>query len=93
MLRYAGGFGQCGAYRKGNTKMKKSFKVKGIDCANCAAKLERKLSKIKDVDYVAVTYITEKLTLEAADDKFDKVLEEAVALTKKIEPDWEIVVE
>ena len=73
--------------------MKKTYILEELDCANCAAKLERKLSKITDVDYVAVTYITEKLTLEAADDKFDKVLEEAVALTKKIEHDWEIVVE
>ena len=73
--------------------MKKTFKVKGIDCANCAAKLERKLSKIDGIDDVAVTFITEKLMIEAADDKFDKVLAEAVALTKKLEPDWEIVIE
>ena len=71
--------------------MRKSFKVNGIDCANCAAKLERNISKIKGVDEAVVSFATGKLVLEAADDKFDAVLDEAVALTKKLEPDWEIV--
>ncbi len=71
--------------------MRKSFKVNGIDCANCAAKLERNISKIKGVDEAVVSFATGKLVLEAADDKFDAVLDEAVAVTKKLEPDWEIV--
>ncbi len=71
--------------------MRKSFTVKGIDCANCAAKLERNISKIKGVDEAVVSFATGKLVLEAADDKFDAVLDEAVAVTKKLEPDWEIV--
>lgn len=72
--------------------MKKSFKVKGIDCANCAAKLEAGIKKIPGVDKAIVSFMTEKLTIEAADDKFDGIMEEAVALCKKLEPDWEIVV-
>jgi copper chaperone CopZ len=71
--------------------MKKSFKVKGIDCANCAAKLEAGISKLPGVDKATVSFMTERLTLEAADDKFEEVLEAAKALTKKLEPDWEIV--
>ncbi len=71
--------------------MRKSFKVNGIDCANCAAKLERNLNKIKGVDEAVVSFATGKLVLEAADDKFDAVLDEAVALAKKLEPEWEIV--
>ncbi|MCR4804316.1 MAG: cation transporter [Clostridia bacterium] len=71
--------------------MKKSFKVKGIDCANCAAKLEAGISKLPGVDKATVSFMTERLTLEAADDKFAEVLEAAKALTKKLEPDWEIV--
>ena len=71
--------------------MKKSFKVKGIDCANCAAKLEDNLNKLPGVDKATVSFMTEKLTLTAADDKFEEVLEAAKELTKKLEPDWEIV--
>ncbi len=72
--------------------MRKSFKVNGIDCANCAAKLERNIAKIKGVESCAVVFATQKLILEAPDEKFDSVLSEAVAVAKKIEPDWEIVV-
>ncbi len=72
--------------------MKKSFKVNGLDCASCASKLERSISKIEGVENAKVTFMTQKLTLEAADEKFDAVLEEAIAIAKKLEPDWEIVV-
>ncbi|HPX70742.1 MAG TPA: cation transporter [Bacillota bacterium] len=72
--------------------MKKSFKVNGLDCASCASKLERSISKIEGIDNAKVTFMTQKLTLEAADEKFDAVLEEAIAIAKKLEPDWEIVV-
>ena len=71
--------------------MRKSFKVNGIDCANCAAKLERNIAKIKGVESCAVVFATSKLVLEAPDDKFEAILDEAVALTRKLEPDWEIV--
>ena len=71
--------------------MRKSFKVNGIDCASCAAKLERGIARIKGVESCAVVFATSKLILEAPDDKFDQVLEEAVAVARKLEPDWEIV--
>lgn len=71
--------------------MRKSFKVNGIDCANCAAKLERGIAKIKGVESCAVVFATSRLVLEAPDDKFEEVLKEAVAVAKKLEPDWEIV--
>ena len=71
--------------------MRKSFKVNGIDCASCAAKLERGIARIKGVESCAVVFATSKLILEAPDDKFDHVLEQAVAVARKLEPDWEIV--
>ncbi len=71
--------------------MRKTFKVNGIDCANCAAKLERNLNKIKGVDDAVVSFATGKLVLEAADERFEAVLDEAVALARKLEPEWEIV--
>ena len=71
--------------------MKKSFKVNGLDCPNCAARLESGIKELEGVDNAKVSFMTQKLTLEAADDVFEKVLDEAVALTKKLEPEWEIV--
>ncbi|KKO55461.1 heavy metal transporter [Paenibacillus sp. DMB20] len=66
--------------------MRKAFKLEGLDCANCAAKLERAVSKIEDVSKATVSFMTSKLVLEAADDKFDSVVEQAKATIKKVEP-------
>jgi len=72
--------------------MKKSYKVTGIDCPNCAAKLEDKLRKIDGVEKLTLNFLTERMTLEAADDRFAEVLENVVKLQKEHEPDWEIFV-
>ncbi|MGM1046296.1 Cation transport ATPase [Paenibacillus uliginis N3/975] len=66
--------------------MKKAFKLDGLDCANCAAKLERAVAKIDDVSKASVNFMSSKLVLEAADDKFDSVVEQAKATIRKIEP-------
>ena len=71
--------------------MKKTYLVKGIDCANCAAKLEDSINKLPGVEKASVSFMTEKLTLTAADDAFDAVFASVKALAKKLEPDWEIV--
>lgn len=71
--------------------MRKSFKLDEIDCANCANKLQDALSKVDGVDSVSVNFLTQKLTLSAADNRFDEVLESVVKLTSEIEPDCEII--
>ena len=71
--------------------MRKSYKLDEIDCANCARELEEKLAKVEGVKDVKVNFLTQKLTLEAADDEFDEVLDRVVALTADAEPDCEII--
>ncbi len=71
--------------------MKKSFKLDEIDCANCARELEEELSQLDGVASVSVNFMTQKLTLEAADDEFDEVLERVVEFTAEAEPDCEII--
>ncbi len=71
--------------------MQKIYTVKGIDCANCAAKLEKNINKIKGVNSAIVSFATGKLMLDADDEVFEAVENEAVALAKKLEPEWEIV--
>ena len=71
--------------------MRKSFKLDEIDCANCARKLQDELAKLDGVDAVSVNFMTQKLTLSAADDRFDDVLDRVTALAAKIEPDCEII--
>ena len=71
--------------------MRKSYRLDEIDCANCARKLQEELAKLDGVDAVSVNFMMQKLTLSAADDRFDDVLGRVVALTAKIEPDCEII--
>lgn len=72
--------------------MKKTFKMVDLDCANCAAKMERAIQNIDGVTSATVSFMTQKLTLEADDARFDQIVKEAVKACKKVEPDCEIVV-
>lgn len=71
--------------------MKKQFKLDEIDCANCARELQEKLAKLDGVQNVSVNFMTQKLTLEAADEDFDEVLDRVVDFTADKEPDCEII--
>ena len=69
--------------------MQKKFKIE-VDCANCAAKIETAIKELPGVKNATVSFMAQKLLLEADDDKFDAVLKEAVKAAKKVEPDFEI---
>ena len=71
--------------------MRKSFKLDEIGCANCANKLQDAIARLDGVEEVSVNFMTQKLTLTAADERFDDVLDRVVALAADIEPDCEIV--
>lgn len=67
--------------------MKKSIKLIDLDCANCAAKIEEAVKKIDGVTNASVSFMAQKMTLEAPDDKFAAVLDKAVKIINKLEPD------
>ena len=71
--------------------MKKKFKLVDLDCANCAAKMEGAIKKIDGVNDATVSFLTQKLTLDAEDARFEAVLDEVVRVRKKGEPDCQIV--
>ena len=70
--------------------MKVKFKIKGIDCANCAAELERAIQKIDGVTEASLSFMTEKLVMEIEDDRKDEVLKNLKKVVKKEEPDCTI---
>ncbi|MCB7318919.1 cation transporter [Lacrimispora sp. 210928-DFI.3.58] len=67
--------------------MKKKFKLTDLDCANCAAKMEDAIKKIDGVADANVSFMTQKMTIEADDARFDEIMKEVVAVCKKVEPD------
>lgn len=71
--------------------MKKTFKLIDLDCANCAAKMEAAIKKIDGVTNASVSFMSQKMTIEADDAVFDKVVEQAVKAIRKVEPDCEVV--
>ncbi len=72
--------------------MKKTYRLNELDCANCAAKMECAIKKVDGVKDAKISFMSQRLTIEADDDKFDSVLNEAVKICKKIEPDCTIVI-
>ena len=71
--------------------MKKVFRLRDLDCANCASKMENAISKIDGVNSVTISFMTQKMTLDVAEDRFDDILKEAVKVCRKVEPDCEIM--
>ena len=71
--------------------MKKKFKLQDLDCANCAAKMEEAIQKIDGVNAASVSFMNQKLIIDAADDRFDTIMEEVVRVCAKVEPDTKIL--
>lgn len=53
--------------------MKKVFVMENLDCANCAAKMEDAVRKIPGVSYVSISFMAQRMTLEADDAAFDEI--------------------
>lgn len=71
--------------------MKKTFKLEDLDCANCAAKMETAINKLEGVKKATVSFMTQKMTIEAEDDRFDEVVQAAVKCIAKVEPDCRVI--
>lgn len=67
--------------------MKRKFNVVEVCCANCAAKMEADIKKLDGVNDVKLNFLTQKIIIDADDDKFDEIVKQADQCIKKIEPD------
>lgn len=71
--------------------MKKKFKLEDLDCANCAAKMEKSINKIDGVESASVSFMSQKLTIEVDESRFDSIMDEVVKVCRRVEPDCEII--
>ena len=71
--------------------MTKKFKLQDLDCANCAAKMEEAIKKIDGVNDASVSFMMQKMTIDADDARFDEIVKEAVAICAKVEPDCKVI--
>lgn len=67
--------------------MRKTYKLTDLDCAHCAAKMEAAIQKIDGVSEASVSFLTQKLTVEAEDGRFEEIMKQVVKACKKVEPD------
>ncbi len=69
--------------------MKKKYAIE-VDCANCAQKVEDAINKVEGVTSATVSFVQQKLIIEAEDDRFDEIMANVVKAAKKAEADFEI---
>ena len=69
--------------------MKKTYKIE-VDCANCALKMEEAAKKVEGVQGATVSFMTQKMVVDADDGQFDEIMKEIVKVCKKVEPDCEV---
>ena len=72
--------------------MKKTLKLEDLDCALCASKMEEAIKKIDGVNDASVSFMAQKMTLDADDARFDEIVKNVVKVCKKVEPDCRIIV-
>ena len=71
--------------------MKKRYKMVDLDCANCAAKMEDAIRKIDGVNDVSVSFLSQKLTIDADESRLDDIMAQVIKTCKRVEPDCTIV--
>ena len=72
--------------------MKKTYILIDLDCANCAAKMERAIAELPEVKSVSVSFLKQKMSVELEDESIrDEVMKKIVRLIEKVEPDCELV--
>ncbi len=70
--------------------MKKMIALEDLDCANCAAKMEESVKKIKGVNSVSISFMTQKMVIDIDDSNITEILKEIKSVCKKIEPDCKL---
>ena len=71
--------------------MKKVYRLEDLDCANCAAKMERAVAKIDGVNEVSISCMGQRMSIDADEGRFEEIMDRVVKACKKVEPDCTIV--
>ena len=71
--------------------MKKVYRMQNLDCANCAAKMERSIQKIKGVSDAQVSFMAQRLTLEAEESLLPEILEQVKRCVAKVDPNCKVL--
>ena len=67
--------------------MKRAFKLEGLNCANCAEKIEREIKALEGVNFASVNFMTAKMVIDGDDVMFDEIVKAAQGIVARYEPD------
>lgn len=67
--------------------MNLKFKIKGLDCANCALELERVISKMEEIESVSINFMSERIIIVTNESNKDEIMKRVIKVVKKVEPD------
>ncbi len=67
--------------------MKNTYKIKGLDCANCAAQLENAINKVEGVQSASISFMTERMVLEFDEQNKEEIMKKVKKVIKREEPD------
>lgn len=67
--------------------MRKVIRIEGLDCANCAARLERQLARIGGIDDISVNFMAQRITVNADENKMEKVLKDIKDVVGIVKPE------
>ncbi|HDX9578268.1 TPA: cadmium-translocating P-type ATPase [Bacillus pseudomycoides] len=70
----------------GDALVKRKLVLDGLDCANCAAKIEKGVGELEDVSSCSVNFVTKTMTIETAKQNEEHIIKEATQLVNKLEP-------
>jgi len=66
--------------------MKRNYRIDGLDCAHCAAKMEKNVSKVKGVKEVSINFLTTKMMLDLEDENLDEIIAGIETAVKDVDP-------
>ncbi|MBQ7971904.1 MAG: cation transporter [Lachnospiraceae bacterium] len=66
--------------------MKRNYRIDGLDCAHCAAKMEKNVSKVKGVKEVSINFLTTKMMLDLEEDDLDATIAGIEKAVKDVDP-------
>ena len=66
--------------------MKRNYRIEGLDCAHCAAKMEKNVSKVKGVKEVSINFLTTKMMLDLEDENLDEIIAGIEVAVKDVDP-------
>ena len=67
--------------------MKSTYKIKGIDCANCAAQLENAINKVEGVQNASISFMAERMIIEYDEQNKEEIMKKIKKVINREEPD------